>query len=280
MSSLERVDLLSELESKYQVELDEDSFAGLATTGELENWLRRPEIAVGPLRPEKPLSEWARSAPMRWFRKAFQRFVAIPLYRHFLQLTVRGSDNLRGVKPPVIVIANHVSHLDVPTIYTALQYTWNERLTPAIMKDQFRAYFEPAGRSLKEIVTAWISYVLACGLYNAYPLPQQMPGTRRALEYTADLVNRGYCPIVFPEGLRSPDGTIQPFRSGIGMMAVRLRVPIVPVRISGLYEIYSVRDSWPRRGSIQVSVGPPLSFSTDVSYEAAARHIEEVLRCL
>src|SRR5262249_14976859 len=141
-------------------------------------------------------------------------------------------------------------------------------------------YFEPTGRSFKEIGLAAISYALACALYNAYPLPQKMSGTRRAMAYTGDLVSRGYCSIVFPEGLRSPDGKMQPFRPGIGMMAVRLRVPVVPVRLSGLYEIYSVHDSWPRRGPIRVSIGQPLSFAAHTRYEEAAQRIEEAVKNL
>src|SRR4029077_7139825 len=112
----------------------------------------------------------------------------------------------------------------------------------------------------------------------AYPLPQQMSGTRRALTYTGSLVNRGYCPIVFPEGNRTPDGTVKPFRPGVGMLAVRLRVPIVPIRLSGLYEIYSVHDSWPRRGPVHVCIGKPISFAADTAYEDAARELEEALK--
>ena len=64
------------------------------------------------------------------------------------------------------------------------------------------------------------------------------------------------------------------------MMAVRLRVPIVPVRISGLYEIYSIHDSWPRRGPIRVSIGKPLSFPADMSYAEAAHRVEDIVRHL
>ena len=181
---------------------------------------------------------------------------------------------------PIIFAANHASHLDVPTIYTALPYRWRQRLAPSMMKDHFRAYFEPGGHSFKEVASGALAYFLSCAIYNAYPLPQQMSGTRRALTYTGDLVNRGYCPIVFPEGLRTPDGKIHAFRPGIGMMAVRLRVPIVPIRIRGLYEIYSLHDSWPRRGPIRVAIGPPLTFAADTSYEQAALRLEEVIKSL
>ena len=278
MSSLERVELLSELENKYELEFDEDSFAQLKSTAELETWLRSQKNAGAPLDVEKPLSDWARSLPARFFRTAFQHAVAMPLYRHYLPLTVTGLENLNGVKPPVIFAANHTSHLDVPTIYTALPHAWHQLLAPAMMKDHFRAYFEPDRHSSKEILLAAIAYFLACLIYNAYPLPQQMSGTRRALAYTGDLIDRGYCPIVFPEGLRTSDGALHKFRPGIGMMAVRLRVPVVPIRLSGLYEIYSLHDSWPRRGPIRVSIGAPLSFGTQTSYEEAARQLQEVFQ--
>jgi len=278
MSSLDRVELLSELENKYQVELDEDAFAKITSTRELEEWLRRPETSAAPPERETPLSEWARAAPVRWFRAAFQYAIAMPLYRRYLPLTVTGLENLNNLEPPVIFAANHTSHLDAPTIYTALPRRWRRRLAPAMMKEHFRAYFEKQGRSWKEIALAASSYFLACLLYNAYPLPQQMSGTRRALAYTGDLINRGYCPLVFPEGLRTSDGKLQPFRPGIGMMVVRLRVPVVPIRIAGLYEIYSVHDSWPRRGPIHVSIGPPQWFGAETAYEDAARCLEAIIR--
>ncbi|HYR43017.1 MAG TPA: hypothetical protein VER98_08340, partial [Terriglobia bacterium] len=61
-------------------------------------------------------------------------------------------------------------------------------------------------------------------------------------------------------------------------MAVRLRVPVVPIRLYGLYEIYSVHDSWPRRGPIRVAIGKPLSFSSHMSYAEVARRLEEVVK--
>jgi long-chain acyl-CoA synthetase len=277
MSSLERVELLAELEDRYQVELDEDSFAKLGSTAQLEEWLKRPETTASKIDRETPLSDWARTLPFRWFRAAFQHAVSLPLYRHYLPLTVNGLENLEWIEPPVIFAANHTSHLDVPTIYAALPHKWHRVLAPAMMKDHFRAFFEPSGYSTKDVVLAAGAYFLACSIYNSYPLPQQMAGTRRALAYTADLVNRGYSPIVFPEGLRTPDGNLQPFRPGIGMMAARLRVPIVPIRIRGLYEIYSMHDSWPHIGPIRVDIGMPLSFPPDADYGAVAKRLEEVI---
>src|SRR5262249_14601763 len=107
MSSLERVELLSELENKYQTELDEDSFSRLRSTNDLETWLHDPaKTAAAPPEPETPLSEWARSFPVRSFRSALQHAIAMPLYRHYLPLTVSGLENLERLNAPLIFAAN------------------------------------------------------------------------------------------------------------------------------------------------------------------------------
>ncbi|PYS49874.1 MAG: hypothetical protein DMG13_22385 [Acidobacteria bacterium] len=248
MSSLERVELLSQLEDQYQIELDEAAFSKLQSARELKEWLRQPQIAAAAARREAPLSEWARSAPVRWLRTLVQHTVAIPLFRSLLTLTVTGLENLDDLQTPVIFAANHTSHLDVPSIYTALPFDWRQRLAPATMQDHFRAYFEPQRFSRKEVLGASLAYFLACAIFNAYPLPQQMSGARRALKYTGDLISRGYC------------------------------LPVVPIRLCGLYEIYSVHDSWPRRGPVHVVIGRPLAFPATMSYEEAALRLEETMR--
>jgi len=64
------------------------------------------------------------------------------------------------------------------------------------------------------------------------------------------------------------------------MMSIRLRAPIVPIRTSGLYEVYSVHDSWPRRGSIHVHIGAPLLFSAATTYEEATGQLEAAIKSL
>ena len=121
-----------------------------------------------------------------------------------------------------------------------------------MMQERFRAYFEPRGRPWR---TRWrnaIKYYLATSLWNAYPLPHEMTGVRRALKFTGELVDGGFCPLVYPEGERSPDGSLKAFKDGIGLMAVRLQVPVVPIHLKGMLEIYSVHDSWPRTGAVRI----------------------------
>jgi long-chain acyl-CoA synthetase len=263
MSSLERVELLSRLEEHYQTELDEESFSRLRSTKELDEWLKRPVHVEGPNN-TRQLSRWPRSLPARAFRTSFQSVIAIPLFRTLLGLTVKGRENLSALQGPVIFAANHTSHLDTPALFAALPREWSRRLAPAMREDACSGF----------------TYGLVSAIYNIYPLPQQMAGTRRALRQTGELIDRGYCPLVFPEGERTPDGTMLPFRPGIGMMAVRLRVPVVPIRLRGLFEIYSLHDSWPRRGPVEVSIGRAMNFPADMRYEDVTTAVADAIGAL
>jgi long-chain acyl-CoA synthetase len=230
--------------------------------------------------PTKRISLWAISSPICLLRDALQRVLALPLFRHYIPLTVTGLENLNGLEPPVIFAANHTSHLDTPAIFAALPLHWRRRLAPAVRQEQFRAFFQPGQFSRKEVLWAAIQYGVAGVFFNTYPLAREMAGVRRALKTTGDLISRGYCPLVFPEGERTPDGRLHPFQPGIGLMAVRLRVAVIPIFIHGLYEVYSIHDSWPKPGPVSISIGRPLEFSSHTDYADAARQIEEAVRRL
>ena len=283
MSSLERVELLSELENKYRTELDEDEFSRIRSREELAEWLRRstapasaPPVQIASTRFP---SEWARSLPVQAFRAAFQQLIAVPLFKHYLPLTVTGLDHVQGLAPPVIFAANHTSHLDAPAVLASLPFDWRRRLAPAMGLDVFRPYFQPDQFPAAQVWWTGLGYILALGLFDAYPLPQDLAGVRRALNYTGELIKRRYCPLVFPEGARTPDGNMLPFRPGIGMMAIRIGVPIVPVHIGGLFEIYSVHDSWPKRGPVRVSFGRPHQFTSE-TYEEVAHALQQAVQNL
>jgi 1-acyl-sn-glycerol-3-phosphate acyltransferase len=197
-----------------------------------------------------------------------------------LTLEVEGIENLAGIGPPVLFASNHQSHLDTPAIFAALPRRWRYRIAPAMSQDYFRPWLEPGAFSFKRRMTAMVEYFLTTTLFNAYPLPQHMAGVRRALKYTGELIDKGYCPLVFPEGKRTADGALQPFKSGIGLMATRLRAPVVPIHLAGLFEVYSIHDSWPRRGIVRVKIGRPLHLVQEHDEESATRAIEEAIQAV
>ena len=262
MSSLERVELLTRLEERHGIEIDEDAFSRATTAADLKQFMNHPTEAQSP----PPLPAWPLSLPIRLLREMFQRCIAIPIFRKWLTLTITGIENLQGIDPPVLLAANHASDLDTPAVFTALPTIWRKRIAPAMRADYF-------GSSWK----FRLQFLAARILYNAFPLPQEMTGTRRAFEYTAELVRRGYCPLVFPEGRRTRDGRLQSFRPGIGMMAVRLRIPVVPIYIGGMFQVYSREDSWPKTGPVHVSIGKPMRFSANTRIEDATQAIRDAI---
>jgi long-chain acyl-CoA synthetase len=278
MSSLERVDLLAELEQRYGVELDEDSFSTVNSNEALKTWISTQTHESPPL--QKTRSLWAVWPPVRVIGNGIQRFLALPLLRHYLPLRVHGLNSFRGLRPPVIFASNHTSHLDTPAIFAAFPSDWRRRLAPAARQEQFRAFFDRQNASWKEMSSAGLQYFFAGLIFNAYPLPQRMSGVRRALKTTGELISRGYCPLIFPEGERTPDGLMHEFQPGVGLMAVRLRIPVVPIFVRGLYEVYSMHDSWPKPGPVDVFIGEPIKFSPATDYADAARQIESAVRGL
>jgi long-chain acyl-CoA synthetase len=110
-------------------------------------------------------------------------------------------------------------------------------------------------------------------------LPQREAGTRQTLRYIGDVTAGGYSILIFPEGKRTQAGEINEFRPGVGMIAARLDVPVVPVRLEGLDKILHPSARWPSRGPVRVAFGPPMRLTGD-DYGALAKQIESVVRTL
>lgn len=292
LSSLERMDMLAALEEHHGIELSETAFATLETVGQVRAWVAGqaadPESDRGhaPSRdrasgtnvtgPRIPAPRWARSRPVAAIRSALRRGVFLPLFRHYIRMEVAGLENLAGVAPPVIFAANHSSHLDTIALTAALPPEWQRRLAPAASQQHFFPTGEPPGPVRR--VGMRTLYCLCCGLFNAYPLSQELGQMRDALRYTGELVDAGFCPLVYPEGRLTPDGALQRFQAGIGLMQQQLEVPVVPVYLEGLFEILSVHDSWPRRGAVRVAFGPPVDVLKGEAYTRLAERVEESFR--
>jgi long-chain acyl-CoA synthetase len=89
----------------------------------------------------------------------------------------------------------------------------------------------------------------------------------------------GFSVLIFPEGHRTDHGEIDRFRPGIGMIASRLGVPVVPVRIDGLERVLHHTWRMARPGRVRVAFGAPLTLEGD-DYEALAKRVEDAVRVL
>jgi long-chain acyl-CoA synthetase len=199
----------------------------------------------------------------------------LPLARVFMQLKVEGREHLAGIRGPVVFASNHQSHMDTPAILIALPRRWRYWVAPAMAKEFWRAHFYPREFSRRKYVWNSLWYYLASMFFNAFPLPQREAGTRQTLRYIGEVAGDGYSILIFPEGRREPT----PFRPGVGMIASRLDLPVVPIRLDGLDKVLHSSWKWPKRGPVRIAFGAPIKLEGD-DYQALAKRVEDAVRAL
>ncbi len=304
LSSLERVELLMALEDRYQTTVDEAAYAEVKTVGDLQALVEssravmdeRPSHAAAaavastatwaPAREvEREAREpvdfptWNRRWPAWFLRRISLPTWILPLGRAFAWLKISGLEHLKDLQGPVVFASNHQSHMDAPMILWALPARWRYRTAVAMAKEFFKAHFFPEQYGRRAWFTNSLNYYLAALFFNAFPLPQREAGTRQTLRYIGALLGEGYSLLIFPEGKRTQQGEIFPFRGGIGMIGSRLDVPVVPVRIVGLHKV--LHQSWKMAvpGPAQVIFGQPLRLQGE-DYAALAQQVEDAVRAL
>jgi long-chain acyl-CoA synthetase len=85
--------------------------------------------------------------------------------------------------------------------------------------------------------------------------------------------------LIFPEGKRTDRGEIAPFRPGVGMMAARLGVPVIPVRLEGIDRVLHHTWKMATPGPVRVIFGPPMQLSGD-DYVDLTAQVESAVRKL
>jgi len=286
LSSIEKIELLMALEQASDRTLDESLLAETSTIGELEDLLgqlsKTPNVEHNQENSRPPISvfpSWSQKWPAQLIRKLSLGLWLLPLTRLFAWIKVEGTENLNTTYDPVVFAANHQSHLDSPVILAALPPHIRYRVATAAAKEFFAAHFHPQQHSrIVRIINSSI-YYLATLLFNVFPLPQRETGTRDAIRYLGDLLDQRISVLIFPEGRRTEDGSIDDFQPGIGMIASRLQIPIIPVRIEGLDKI--LRKSWKmaKPGHVRIAFGKPLTFDTN-DYRDIAKKLEEAVRTM
>jgi long-chain acyl-CoA synthetase len=179
---------------------------------------------------------------------------------------VTGAGVIADIEGTVLFIANHASHADTLAVLRAL----------------------PAGRRARTAVAAAADYffrsrvaaVLAPTLIGAFPFSRE-GRVRESFEACGRLADEGWSILLYPEGTRSPDGRLLPFKSGIGLLSTGLGLPVVPVAVTGGATLLPKGASWPRRAAVSVRFGKPVTLPPDISpLDATAtlqRLVEELL---
>jgi long-chain acyl-CoA synthetase len=276
LSSLDRVELISALEDRYQVDLSETSFSAARTVGDVERMLRgevTQHVAYH-------YPGWVLRWPVTWVRWAAQYLLMMPAVMLLGWPRIDGRENLRGWDGPLLVVCNHVGDIDVGFVQAALPARLRSRIATATGGEALEALRSPApDRSWFGKVYDRMQWVLGVSLLNLFPLPREA-GFRQSFAYAGRAVDRGYSVLVFPEGRHTVDGKMNPFRAGVGLLANNLDIPVLPMKIVGLFEVKGAGGKFARPGEIGVSIGRPMRFAANSDPAEIARELQSAVEAL
>jgi long-chain acyl-CoA synthetase len=194
---------------------------------------------------------------------------------------VIGRGNLASLNGPVLVVSNHVTRRsDIGLILAALPLRYRHNLATAMGGETLRQMRQPPrGWWLLKRWSYQLGYWLVTALFNVFPLPQGS-GFRESFRFAGESVDRGYSVVVFPEGQVTHDGNMTPFRSGIGLLAENLGLPIVPIRLDGVWQMKTEHRRLAHIGEVTVRIGAPVRFSAGTDPDSVAKSLESLVRAL
>jgi len=271
LSSLDRVELMMDLEEKLDTSIDESVFASVKKVADLAKPM--------PVGEETPFPRYNRTWIARFIRRFSLAAILLPFTRIVARIKVSGLENLASINGPVIFAANHQSHLDTPLVLASLPGRWRYRIAPAMWKEYFDAHFHPERHSRRERWVNTTVYRLITLLFNGFPIPQTETGARDSVRYMGELAEQGWSILIFPEGERTLTGEIGRFYPGVGMIAARLHLPVVPVRLRGVDQVLGRTARWLHPGPVEVTLGAPIHARGE-SYSALAQRVEDAVRAL
>ncbi len=280
LTSLERVELLMVLESELDTSVDERVVSEAATVADLEALVSTPaQPGQATAEADFAMPRWNQSTPIRLLRRVSLNLLLLPLTRAFAWTRVDGLEHLDAVQGPVVFAANHQSYMDTAVILSALPAARRHDVTTAMAKEFFTPHFHPEGHGWRARFTNGLNYYLVTTFFNAFPLPQREAGTRQALRYAGELIGAGRSLIIFPEGRRVAGGEVERFQAGAAMLASRLDLPVIPVRLRGVDRVWGVGQRMVVPGRVEVRFGPHVRPSGD-DLTALAEELETAVRAL
>jgi 1-acyl-sn-glycerol-3-phosphate acyltransferase len=204
---------------------------------------------------------WARSWLAGLVRENFMRFVLNPTMDYYTARRATGREKLDGVKGPVILVANHASHMDTPVILSALPRRLRKRTVVAAAADYFYK---------NRFVASAVSLV-----FNTVPIDRHGGGgVSKNGSHLDKLLDQGWSVLLYPEGTRSRGGMPGPLRRGAAVLAAAHHLTIVPIRVTGTAQAMPPGRLWPKRlrnkpvpkrHRIEVSFGEPINATGDAT---------------
>ncbi len=261
LDSLAIVELVIGLEERGLF-IDETVLANVETIAELADRVDEKDGGNG----DRAAAGRLPGSRSGWLRRPLQAMLLFPIFRLACPVfRVVGREHLAELTGPVLFVANHSSHLDTPAVLRALPPERRRSTAVAAAED----YFFRNG-----ILGAAVALLI-----NAFPFSRD-GSVRASLEACNLLAAGGHSILVYPEGTRSESETLQPFKSGIGLLARDLQLPIVPIHIEGTASVLPKGKLLPRSGAVTVTIGAPVRATQDAGPAETAAKLEQAVRQL
>jgi long-chain acyl-CoA synthetase len=279
LSSLDRVELLSNLESTFHVELNETAFAQAKTIADLEDLLANPQAQSA----SYTYPRWAQREPVRLLRLLIYYAFVWPATQLLAHPKIIGRENLKNLNAPVLIISNHITRrADIGLILFALPPRFRHRVATAMGGETLKEMRHPPEEWFPP--KRWLyqlNYWLVTALFNVFPLPQ-FSGFRDSFQFAGESADRQYHVLIFPEGVvnDSPDGAMAKFQPGIGLLAENLGLPIIPMRLDGVAQMKHAHRRLARRNEITVHIGLPITFPAHTPPQEVTTRLESAVKQL
>jgi long-chain acyl-CoA synthetase len=279
LSSLDRVELLSTLEQRYNVELNETQFANAESFADIQQLLAQPAAR----RSDYVYPRWTQRAPVRLLRLLIYYALTWPATLLLGHPRIRGREHLAKLKGPVLFVANHTTRrADIGLILFSIPARFRHRLATAMGGETLQNFRHPPREWFFALRWLWkLNYFLVVSLFNVFPLPQ-LSGFRESFRYAGESADRGYSLLVFPEGIINDRDTpaMIPFQPGIGMLAQNLVIPIVPMRLDGVWQMQKERRRLAHLNEITIHFGAPVTFPPDTPPAEITSRLQSLVRSL
>jgi 1-acyl-sn-glycerol-3-phosphate acyltransferase len=203
--------------------------------------------------------------PVRSLRYVLQKGMLMPFTEAMASPKVEGEEWVQELDRPVILASNHTSHADTPLLLYALGDRVRERTVVAAAADYFYSR-----RLIGFLTSVWL---------NTFPFART-GGPQEVLNRSSQLLKSGWNLLVFPEGTRSDNGSLQEFKPGVGHLATENRVDVIPMHVRGAHRIMPKGRNLPLPAQATIRIGKPLKVGEGETSRSFSERVERAVHQL
>lgn len=251
LSSIDRLELASLIGTEFYLEIDESAITPDTTVGDLERMVRDKNGKST----RTSFRTWQHGKIVELWRKSVFALLVRPITEYYCHPQAVGLEHLAGLHSGVLFAPNHLSHLDQPCVLNTLPENYRHRTLTAARSEFFGDW-----DNIFEWLAKGFCFEFCTTVLNVFPI-SQTGAFKSSLLHAGKMIDKGYSIMLFPEGRRPWDGSLQPFKQGVAILARELKIPVIPIKIEGIQDVFPRGAKWPKRGRVTVKYGKAMFYN-------------------